>query len=184
MLAVAATAVVAVLVVAVGLALTNYVSTPAGKPAFTDWAADPTGDGDPDIVAVSTSLIGDELIFEVEFAEPYLTETSELYIGLADPHNLSWSGCALMYDEYGIEMVKSGPPVLSQRVDPHVIGRQDVGQLDSDVAGRLVTITVPLVLIGDPEVLHLEVWANLADELNNQPDTFPGHSECRTIEVP
>ncbi|MGE5235004.1 MAG: hypothetical protein ACM3O7_01495 [Acidobacteriota bacterium] len=120
--------------------------------------SDPIGDGTPDFVAVTTSLVNDEVVFDFEFASDHGLGDSFLTIFIPSLDVLDQTDCSAYTTEYLIQMPALGrmdsAPGLSVPDPGREGGWSEATPLDYTLAGGQLTIRVPLGLIGNPEVLH------------------------------
>lgn len=145
-------------------------------------ATDPTGDGEADIVAMTTSSVNDNVIFEVEFAEDYVASESHLSIDIADPAFVTDGDC-FMSTRYQILMARGIPQLESPGVQAglYTVGGNtalDVTPLRYTVNGSHVTIGVPLALIGSPEFINFTATAQPTGASTGGMDNFPDWSSA------
>lgn len=128
---------------------------------------DPVGDAEPDIIAVTARTVGDAVVLDVELADDWPgDQPTGLFVWVETSH----TPCSGWTAEYFID----GEPVLPDQA-PLVIRGGDSSEeawsvgLDYAIDGPLLTIRLPLSVIGNPETLLLHV--RLPDDV---PDTETG----------
>jgi len=132
---------------------------------------DAKGDGTPDIVAVSTRPTVDSVRLEVDFAADFVVADDNLGVIIAEPPQGTSPLCngylgpyVVMIPTRGVntgEVLYDGGLVTA---DPTAATRwSDPMSLDTTFDGRRVTVTVPLAMIGDPEVLYFAVLSDRVD---------------------
>ena len=131
---------------------------------------DPSGDASPDVVALTATPSATSVNLVIEFAEPDWVRQ------LTEPHLILWveapvgpTNCVSGYTAtYFIEADVSTGHARLIRFDYRP-------QLDSNIDGRRLSITVPYDLIGHPATVGFRVW---------QPDHVPDAAACLTVTVP
>jgi hypothetical protein len=143
---------------------------------------DAKGDGTPDIVAVSTRPTVDSVRLEVEFAADFVLADHDLGVIVAEPRQGESPVCNAYMGPYVVmvparntntgEVLYDGALVTG---DPTAAtGWSDPVSLDTTFDGRRVTVTVPLAMIGDPEVLYFAVLSTRVDGVgrDSSPDSL------------
>jgi hypothetical protein len=157
----------------------------AGASAAGDRVSDPVGDGSPDIVGVTTTVSGDEVILEFEFAEEYIVGRSTLgilFMGSESPCDpyASTSGIGLpAWDRSGAGLVFPDPSSDSGWVEPSTA-------LDYRVDGPRVTIRLPRTLIEHVD-LRFTAYAGMRPDPQGAFDYFPDRrgdiSTCHEVRL-
>lgn len=146
-----------------------------------DRASDPAGDGSPDILYVTTTLTyDDELIFEIEFADDYLTDVATGAIWIP-PRGAPCSGYPVGGYIITLPFGGLGAGLLDADKGTEVYAFQAV-PLPYTIDGPRVTVQVPLGLIGSPEVVRFVASAYRMDQ-RPRPDDFPDGDDGPCHEV-
>lgn len=143
---------------------------------------DPRGDGTPDIIGVSTRPTVDSVRLNVEFAAHFVVADDDLGVIIAEPQQGESPVCNAYMGPYVVmvparhtntgEVLYDGALVTE---DPTAAtGWSDPVSLDTTFDGRRVTVTVPLAMIGDPDVLYFAVLSTRVDggRRDSSPDSF------------
>ena len=144
---------------------------PSPSPAVlaTSRFSDPVGDATVDLVAVTTITTAEDVRFEIEFATDFLADRppdapgSGLYVLFGLP--AAEPGAEPLCNGYVSPLIASVPAIgpapsgETWTADLRAHFDEVVAPLQATISPRLVTVTVPLALIEDPEVLHFAVLA-------------------------
>jgi hypothetical protein len=153
-----------------------------------DRAIDPVGDASgegTDIVAVTTLTGPQEITLAVEFAGDWSMGDSELFVNFAPQPG--WCLGYMVDSAVDLGAHLSFGLAEGAWFASHTSGWDWAAALpiDYSVDGRVVTIVVPLELIGDPAILHFSINTLGGVPEASSSDDFPDNpAACHTVSLP
>jgi hypothetical protein len=168
-----------VIATTVTLLLDPTTATLAGD-RFTDPVGDGPRDG-PDILGVTaTTTPGDEVRLQVEFAPGWVPDDTTLVVWL---FTREMGACPSAYEaDYGMAWLGSRPAPVSS-LSKAGEESPDRDSVSYDIEGRLLTLTLPLSAIGDPDVLLFAIRVFSDAHIRAGVDALPDDGSCLQVSL-